>query len=214
MSSLQEVSQSLDLESPIDLFELYVNDTTPVAYWSNLQNVVFNGQSYPAIATDFEWLAKSSEGAVPTSRLIISDVSGVIGAVAEAFGLVGAKLIVKRTYRLFLDGQPSSDATQFQQVTMRINKRTWEPGGSIELECITGFDIERRKIPNRAYLRRCGWILGDSDCRAPTNISYDLMGNPTSFANRACSKDLKSCKLYHGNDFGRFYGGFLGSSRR
>jgi lambda family phage minor tail protein L len=215
MTSIQAVSQSLDLESPIDLFSISGNGIATPFYFCNVKNVVFNGQEYQAIPCEFEWLTLSSEGAVPTSRLIISDVSGIIGAIAVQYNLVGATLTAIRTYPFFLDTNVGSDPTQSHPpVKLRINKLTSDYGNQIELECITGFDIERRKIPGRAYLRRCSWILSDSNCQAPTNISFDLMGNPTSFENRACNKDFTSCQRYHSSAFGRRFGGFPASNRR
>lgn len=215
MSSLQEKVQSLDLDSPIDLFSITTAGAGGVTiYFTNISGVVFGGQVYTPIPCEFEWLALTSEGAVPTSRLIISDVSGIIGAIAQSYNLIGATLTAMRTYTIFLDTQPSSDPTQFMAAKLRINKRTWDCGNTLELECITGFDIERRKIPSRSYLRRCSFLLSDENCRASTAIHYDLAGNPTSAQNRACGKDTASCMRYHGTAWGRFYGGFLGASRR
>jgi len=213
VTSIFQTVQSLDLEAPIDLFRIW--DTgIPSTYFTNISGVVFAGISYQPIPCKFEWLNLTSEGAVPGSSLVASDVKGILGGLVEAYGgLLGAKLEATQTWRLFLDGQPGQDATQFRgPVKLRINQRTWEPMNQIEFQCVSGFDLERLTLPNRAYLKRCQWLLGDENCRAPGHISYDLAGNPTSDpTQRACGKDLASCRRYHGHV--RHFGGFVGIQR-
>lgn len=216
MPQLTEVVQSLDLEAPIDLFKLEGLGLSPF-YFSNLAGVVFAGISYTPVPCQFEWIPISSEGASPTSRLTVSDVSGYLGAIVEAYdnGFLGAMLTATRTYAVFLDNAPGADSLQYHDpVVLRVNKRIYSPGDTIEFECVTGFDLERKKIPGRAYLRRCGWVLSDENCRAPTNIHFDLAGNPIAPDQRACGKDGLACRRYHGVNFGKFIGSFPGVQRR
>lgn len=212
MSILSTV-QSLDLEAPIDLFKIHDTNLPPV-YFTNIAGVVFSGISYQAIPCKFEWLNLTSEGAVPGSTLVCSDAKGLLGGLVEAYGgLLGARLEATQTWRIFLDGQPGQDPTQFRgPVKLRINQRTWEPMNQIEFSCVSGFDLERLTVPARAYLKRCQWLLSDENCRANPAISYDLAGNPTSDpSQRACGKDLASCRRYHGHV--RYFGGFVGIQR-
>lgn len=46
---------------------------------------------------------------------------------------------------------------------------------------------------------KCFFTLGDSYCQAPDSKSFDADGLPCSFKDRVCSKDIESCKRYHGN---------------
>lgn len=216
MPQLTEVVQSLDLEAPIDLFKLEGLGLSPF-YFSNIANVVFGGISYTPVPCTFEWIPISSEGASPTSRLTVSDVSGYLGAIIESYdnGFLGAMLTATRTYALFLDNAPGADSTQHHPpVTLRVNKRIYSPGDTIEFECVTGFDLERKKIPGRAYLRRCQNVLSDETCRAPTNVHFDLAGNPTTADQRACGKDFAGCKRYHGAAYGKYFAGYPGTQRR
>ncbi|NES80778.1 MAG: hypothetical protein F6K10_04910 [Moorea sp. SIO2B7] len=211
MTILSEV-QSLDIEAPVDLFKIYSERIAPF-HFTNIAGVSFGGVLYQAIPCQFDWLSITGDGAIPSTRLVVSDASGLISGLIESHGgMVGARLEAIQTWRLFLDGQAAQDSTQFRgPLKLRINQQTWTPMEQIEFDCISNFDIERLTVPARSFLRRCQWTLGDENCRAPDNVHFDLAGNPTTSDRRACGKDLASCRRYHGHV--KFFGGFPGIQR-
>ena len=215
MAILEDI-QGLDVESPIDLYQLTWRGIN--VYFTNFSGVYFGGIPYAPLPVEFNWAEVSSEGPAPGSRLVVSDVNSYLGSLIDGFGdFIGAILTVKRTWKLYLDNQPAANPAEFQgPLRLIVNQRTWEPGVQLELSCIGGADFQRRILPARGYYRRCQWILrsasyDDGNCQARIDIHYDLAGNPTSPTNRACSKDLDACKRYHGH--ARRFGGFPGVRR-
>jgi lambda family phage minor tail protein L len=209
--------QSLDIESPIDLITVS-GLNLPTARICNIGTVGFGYDSgnpivYQGISCEVGWTAESGEGTEPQSRLVISDISGVVGQRIDNYsGLIGASVNVRRTLSIYLNGQPLEDSSQFLEFSLRINQYVGSYSENFEFTLIPSISLERKKIPGRQYLRACGWReLSDENCQAPTNIHFDLQGNPTTPENRACRRDLDACKQYHGHTL-RF-GGFPGVSR-
>jgi lambda family phage minor tail protein L len=209
--------QSLDVESPIDLVTLF-GDGIPTTRICNTGTVGFGYLPdsseifYLGYPFDVTWTSKSSEGTEPQSRLIISDISGLVGERIDNFsGLIGSFVNVKRTLSMFLNDKPTADASQYIEFELRINTYAGAYSDSFEFTLIPSISLERKKLPGRQYLRLCQWQLGDQNCQAPITSSFDLQGNPTTFENRACRKDLDACNQYHGHTL-RF-GGFPGVTR-
>jgi lambda family phage minor tail protein L len=208
--------QGLDLEDGIDLFQ--INGRNQTIFFCNIAGVSFNGQEYEPVPISFNWTGLTADGAVPGSKLTVSDESGYLGGLIQSMGgFIGTILSVKRTWKAYLDNQITSDPTQFQgDLKLIINQRTWEPQVQIEFDCIGGMDFQRLTVPARGYFRRCQWILrtstyDDGNCQARLDINYNLAGQVTSNGIRECRHDLDMCKLYHGHV--RRYGGFPGVRR-
>ena len=195
---ISDYLQSLDVETPVDLFTVTNPFVTnfPVTNFCNIENVSFRGVQYLAIACKVQWIPKDSEG-LPKTKLVVSDVSGAVRQLSENYGLLGARITVLRTWSPFLDNQPAADPSAYRQFEMRINQITGSYLREFEFDLIPTESLERKG--GRRYMRRCGWQLGDENCQAPTNVNFDLNGNPTSPANRACRKDLTQCRQYHGH---------------
>lgn len=209
MTLAQEL-QSLDVESPIDL--ITVTAGGQVLRFCNLATLNFQGLTYFARPCEIGWFGKSGEGTEQTSKLSVSDVDGVVGQLIDNYDgdVIGAEVNVKRTLRMFLDGQSSEDPTQFLEFSLRINSWTGQYGTGFEFNLISLASLERRKIPGRTYLRRCGWEFRDSNCNASLDLNFDIFGNPTTLLNSVCGKDLDSCERYQNI---LRYGGFPGIVR-
>lgn len=208
--------QSLDIESPIDLFSII--SRTQTIYFTNIAGVSFNGQAYEAVPISFNWTGLTADGAIPGSKLVVSDESGYLGGLIQSMGgFIGSILRVRRTWKAYLDNQITSDPTQIVgDLKLIINQRTFEPQVQIEFDCIGGMDFQRQTIPARGFYRRCQWLLrtstyDDGNCQARLDINYNLSGNITSDSTRECRHDLEQCKQYHGHV--RRFGGFPGVRR-
>jgi lambda family phage minor tail protein L len=210
MTNLAKELQSLDVESPIDL--ITVTATSQILRFCNLSTVNFQGLTYLARPCEISWLGQSGEGTELSSKLSVSDIDGVVGILIDNYeeDVIGASVNVKRTLKMFLDGESSEDPTQFVEFSLRINSWTGQYGIGFEFNLIPLASLERRKIPGRTYLRRCGWEFRDSNCAATTALNFDIFGNATTLANSVCGKDLDSCGRYQNI---LRYGGFPGIVR-
>lgn len=206
--AIPDLIQDLSLEAPIDLFTLS-GLGLPTVHFCNVGRVSFGGVTYNPTPCKVEWMPKTGEGTEPRVVLVVSDVEGDVAPLIDNYtGLVGADLTVKRTWSIFLDGQPGADAVQFTEFRMRVNQYTGIFSDQFEFTLMSSVTLERRSIPGRRYLRRCQYQLSSSECGASTVANYDLTGAPTTANNRACTKDPGGCFLYQGNT--HRYGGFLG----
>ena len=210
MTNLAKELQSLDVESPIDLITVTAN--SQILRFCNLSTVAFQGLTYRARPCEISWLGQSGEGTEQSSKLSVSDIDGVVGILIDNYeeDVIGASVNVKRTLKMFLDGQSSEDPTQFLEFSLKINSWTGTYGIGFEFNLIPLASLERRKIPGRTYLRRCGWEFRDSNCNATTLLNFDIFGNPTTLQNSVCGKDLDSCERYQNT---LRYGGFPGIVR-
>ncbi|MFM6134485.1 MAG: phage minor tail protein L [Sphaerospermopsis kisseleviana] len=206
--SLITNSQKLDTEVFIDLIN--IKNTGFDIKICNHGSVSFGGVAYQGFPCKISSFSKSGESTEARASLTVSDISGLVGDIVDNYSVIGSDVIVKRTQPMFLDGKPTADATQFYELTLKINQYTGEYQNQF-IFALTPYSLERKKLPARIYSRRCQWQLSDQNCQAPTNIHFDIFGNPTTAANRACRKDLDACKQYHGNTL-RF-GGFPSVNR-
>lgn len=212
MATIQEVVQDLNVESPIDLFTLS-GPGLPTYRFCNIGRVAFGGVIYLPAPGKIEWLTKSGEGTEPRLTMVMSDVLGDIADLIDNYvGLIGGFISVKRTFSIFLDGQPGANATMFTPLEMRINQYTGIFSSDFEFTLMSSTELGRKQIPSKTYLRHCQYILSDENCRASTVNNFDLAGNITTPDKRTCSQDPAGCMRYQGNT--RNYGGFLGVQNR
>lgn len=201
-------TQQLDTEIFIDLINIRNQDfDIKICNYGTVSfgNIVYQG--FPCKISSF---SKSGESVEARASLIVSDISGLVGDVIDNYFVIGADVNVKRTQPMFLDDKPTADSTQFYELNLKINQYTGEYQNQFTFS-LTPYSLERKKLPARVYSKRCQWQLGDQDCQAPINLNFDIFGNPTTPANRACRKDLDACKQYHGHTL-RF-GGFPSVNR-
>ena len=128
MTNLAKELQSLDVESPIDL--ITVTASSQILRFCNLSTVAFQGLTYWARPCDISWLGQSGEGTEQSSKLSVSDTDGVIGILIDNYeeDVIGASVNVKRTLKMFLNGESSEDPTQFLEFSLRINSWTGQYG--------------------------------------------------------------------------------------
>jgi lambda family phage minor tail protein L len=206
--SLISNAQQLDTEIFIDLINIRNQDFDIKI--CNYGTVSFSNTIYQGFPCKISSFSKSGESVEARASLIVSDISGLVGDVIDNYFVIGADVNVKRTQPMFLDDKPTADSTQFYELNLKINQYTGEYQNQFTFS-LTPYSLERKKLPARVYSKRCQWQLGDQDCQAPINLNFDIFGNPTTPANRACRKDLDACKQYHGHTL-RF-GGFPSVNR-
>ena len=127
MTNLAQELQSLDVESPIDL--ITVNANGEILRFCNLSQVIFQGLTYLARPCEINWLGVSGEGTEQSSKLSISDIDGAVGQLIDNYDedVIGASVNVKRTLKMFLDGQGSADPTQFLEFSLKPFNIAFKP---------------------------------------------------------------------------------------
>lgn len=206
--SLVSQNQSLDSEVFIDLIQVKTSEFDIKI--CNYGTVSFGGIVYQGYPCQLSSFGRSGESVEARASLTVSDISGLVGNIIDSYSVIKAQVIVKQTLPMFLDGQPTSDPSQFFPLLLEISQYTGEYQNQFVFS-ISPYSLERKKLPARTYSKRCQYILGDDDCQAPIDKNFDISGNITTPANRACRKDLDACKQYHGHTL-RF-GGFPSVSR-
>lgn len=199
--------QSLDIESPIDLFTVSnpAIANYPAINFCNVGSVSYRGVQYLPVACKVQWVAKDGESALQT-KLTVSDTSGSVGNLIQNNGVLGATITAIRTYSPFLDNQPAADPLAYRSFQMRINQYSGAFKREFEFDLVPSETLDSKG--GRRYLRRCTWQLGDDNCQAPNNLNFDLAGNVCAPSDRACRKDLTQCRQYHGHI--KRFGGFPG----
>ncbi|EOY9307039.1 phage minor tail protein L, partial [Acinetobacter baumannii] len=161
--------------SPTAEVELFVIDTTKfggdvIRFCSGVnafhQPIYWQGERYdplPIEASDFD---VSSQGTLPTPKLILANVSGLFSSLAaELDNLIGCKVIRKRTFGRFLDevnfpnGNPEADPTQHlpDQIWF-IDRKVNESRVSIEWELASAFDFQGVQLPfGQVTKNACRW---------------------------------------------------------
>ena len=206
--TLIAANQSLDSEVLIDLIEIKTNDFDIKI--CNYGSVSFGGVFYQGFPCQIGSFSRSGESVEARTSLVVSDISGVVGDIVDNYTVIKAEVNIKQTLPMFLDGQPSADSSQYFPLFLEISQYTGEYQNQFTFT-LSPYSLERKKLPARIYSKRCNYILGDSDCQAPTNKNFDIFGDETTPDKRACRKDLDACKQYHGHTLK--FGGFPAVAR-
>lgn len=217
--------------NPGALVELFVLDATPVGGVINYfhagtnglaSSVVWQGnvyQPWPIQARGFE---RSSMGKLPRPTLTISNVNGIIGAIARDFSdLLGAKVTRKRTFAKYLDAanfpgnvNPTADpSAAFPDDVFYVDQKTTENKFTIEFALAAKMDLQGVGIPLRVVTQTCSWKYRGEGCGYAGGPVATV--NDTATADPAldqCGKRLTSCKLRFGSNGVLPFGGFPGSA--
>jgi lambda family phage minor tail protein L len=186
----------------------------PYVHPSATGRVVFQGYTYepiPVEITGFEWRGR---GPAPRPKVRVANIGGLLtGLLAEYGDLVGAKITRIRTFRKFLDDQPTADPAQyFDPDIWRVERKISHTSGAVEWELASVIDQEGRKLPSRAMLRDICTHTYRSPNAAGTAFDYTGVTCPyvggsyytetdqttTDLKSDKCSKYLSGCILRFG----------------
>lgn len=186
--------------------------------------VRWRGNAYiamPIIADGFE---TAGRGQLPTPSLTIARETLIAAAVVTFDDLRGAKVIRWRTFRSYLDGQPTSDANaHFNPDIFKIERKIKQNKTMIQWQLSADIDQQGKMIPGRIATRgHCPWIYrfwtggGFSYSSSPHvcpyagNRYFESNGTPTGNpALDRCGKRLTDCqKRFYPGPIP--YGGFPG----
>jgi lambda family phage minor tail protein L len=223
------IAEDIQKLNPGALVELFLLDATPVGgvlnYFHAGTNglrgaVVWQGNAYQPWPIQARGFDKSATGRLPRPTLTMSNVNGIIGAIARDYNdLLGAKLIRKRTFVKYLDAgnfpgnaNPTADPNAaFPDDVFYVDQKTTENRHVIEFALAAKMDLAGVSIPLRVVAQTCAWQYRGEGCGYAGGPVADV--NDTSTADPTkdqCGKRLTSCKLRFTGTLP--FGGFPGTA--
>lgn len=168
--------------------------------------IVWQGREYLPWPIEAEGFSRTGTGAQPAPTLRVGNVNGVISALClEYEDLVGVKLIRRRTFAHYLDGQPSADPTQEMPPEIWIiEARTSEDKSVVEFELQSALNFEGMQLPNSEInATMCRWLVvggyRGTYCGYTGSLMYDSEGNPTIDPSKdKCGGRVSDCKKRFG----------------
>lgn len=207
----------------IEMFELDIStitgSNTPADHYyfhsgtnESFGSIVWQGHTYERFPIEGEGFDKLARGTSPRPRLRAANVTGIISALLLATDdLVGARVIRRRTYARFLDGQPGADPNQFlPDDIFYVEKKVTENKSVVEWELATALDLEGMMLPSRVIAANtCVWDYRSSECSYTGSAYFDIFNNPVgTLAQDICSKSVVGCKRRFGATGLLPFGGF------
>jgi phage-related protein len=159
----------------------------------------------------------------------------VITAYIAAFDdLIGAKITRCKTYKKFLDGEPTANSSAHYPLDIyRIERKASENRLQVEFELSSVMDQRGAQLPARTITAfYCPWIYrrynggtsgdpaldfnyhpADNACPYTGSNYFDIDNASTTAANDKCSKTESGCKARFGSTGVLPFGGFPGAAR-
>jgi len=229
MSVVTEI-QLLEPSAIIELFELDATRFRGGSYerfhaGTNglTQNIVFDGNTYSAVAMEAEGFASTTRGALPRPKLRMVNAGGEFSAlIRENDDLIGCPVKRIRTFAKYLDavnfpGGTNPLANPLQRLPDEIwfvERRTMENRYMIEWELSSALDLQGVKLPYREVIQNlCTWRYRSPECGYTGTGYFNRMDQPCAQSDDFCGKRLSSCRLRFGQNAELPYGGFPGAVR-
>jgi len=238
---LSDELQKLAPTAVIDLFQIHltsaVNGSDSVLYYhagtNNLvENVVFDGKTYPAAPVEVDGFAFSSKGTLPRPTLKVANVNNGISALLLAVNPLKAEVRRIRTFKKFLDvanfgpqliitededilitqagdslassteGNATADPDAKSVETWYIDRVASENLQFVEFELTSRLDLINLQLPRRVVNEFCPWKYRGTECGYNGSNFFDVHDDPTFEANDVCGKRLSSCRARFPDDKG------------
>lgn len=129
--------------------------------------VTWQGNEYTPLPMEVRGFEFKANGSPPRPSMVVGNVGGAFSALCLAYDdLIGAKLIRKRTYARFLDGEPGADPTQqFPSDTFTIERKNSETKLTVEFDLATALEVDDVSIPRRQFhANLCAWRYRGDGC--------------------------------------------------
>lgn len=238
---LSDELQKLAPTAVIDLFQIHltsaVNGSDSVLYYhagtNNLvENVVFDGKTYPAAPVEVDGFAFSSKGTLPRPTLKVANVNNGISALLLTVNPLKAEVRRIRTFKKFLDvanfgpqliitededilitqagdslassteGNATADPDAKSVETWYIDRVASENLQFVEFELTSRLDLINLQLPRRVVNEFCPWKYRGTECGYNGSNFFDVHDDPTFEANDVCGKRLSSCRARFPDDKG------------
>lgn len=223
-----DVSSDIQRLDPSTIIDLYEVDTQTLPGGGFLRfhagvndlmsNIIWQGNTYTPYPIDITGFEYNSEGATPRPKITISNMSGLVGALAyENNDLIGLKVTRKRTFKKYLDREnflnginPSADPNaHFIDEIYFIDRKVLENKLIVEFELASALDLQGITLPRRQVLSSvCTWKYRSAECGYTGGAVATATDTVTTDINLdRCGKRLISCKYRFGTGILPF-GGF------
>ena len=209
--------RQLVTEGIITLFQL---DTSflggPVHYFTSAIDfdtvIYWGGQQYFPLPMEANGFEMTSQGALPTPSVVVSNLFGAGNALLDSYrGLVGADLIRILTLRRFLDDGATPDPNAYiSRELWVVAQKTAHNAIQIVFKLASRMDQEGAQIPRRQILRDVcshayrvwnpafGFDYSKATCPYTASYSFDVNNNPTDYPNDQCSRSMIGCTVRFG----------------
>lgn len=237
--SFNEEIQKPETDETIELFQLDLTALgDQVYYFVNSigeEPIKWRGQEYTAVDFEADGFELNGRGESPSPKVTFSVTNQMISGLINDFNdLIGAKVTRTKTFKKFLDGQPSANPNaHFPLDIYRVERKVRENKFSVEFELSSILDQQGRMLPGRTISANyCPWRyriynggntgnnlldfdyeLSDNKCPYTGGNYFDIEDNPTTKDKDRCGKRVSSCKARFGKDAELPYGGFPGAAR-
>lgn len=202
---------------PGAIIELYELDVRPLGggllyfHANSDQNIVFQGKTYQPYPIRGEGFALTSDQQ-PTPRISVMNLEGAISLMCLQYDdLVGAIFTRRRTFKHYLDGEPTANPNEeFPVDRFFVERKVSESIESVDFELTTSLDFGGVRLPRRLILANyCSWQYRGPYCNYIGPPVATAMDEPTSDpALDRCGHRLSSCKLRQWPDGVLNFGGF------
>ncbi|WP_449236043.1 phage minor tail protein L [Aggregatibacter kilianii] len=181
------------------------------------QNVFWQGNEYQAYPISADGFELSGQGPSNRPTLTISNMYGIVTALAEDFGQgLGAKVTRRLVYAQFLDaknfagGNTKADPTQESISYYIIEQLKSLTDDVATFELALPAETDNARIPILMITSdTCIWRYRSAECGYTGPPVADEFDKPTTDAKKdKCSHCLRGCKLRWGNDTALPFGGF------
>lgn len=181
--------QSQEVDALIELYELELQNGTILYFHpgldENLDEIVYDGNTYIALPLIFGGIETASEGAANRPTLTIANVTNVFKAAISGEGfsfedLIGSRITRRQTLEKYL----ASAAYEMPRSIYLLDRISSENSVSVTFDLAAPFDVAGIKIPNRVVIGKyCSWVYQGLDrsipkggCKWRENSSFDYDG--------------------------------------
>jgi lambda family phage minor tail protein L len=217
--TIQSHIQKLDLGNLIEVFEL---DTTGIGgfdkYYFHAGTaqdstpIVWQGITYQPWALQAVGFEVSTRGTLPRPNLRVGNVSGAISALCRAYDdLIGATIVRRRTYAIYLDNQPGADPGQhLPDDLFFVEQKVSETVDQVEFELASAMDLGGVQLPARTIIAgSCPTEYRSPECSYNGTAYFNILNEPVgALSLDVCSKSVRGCKARFGEKGRLPYGGF------
>jgi len=179
---------------------------------TNGQSVVWQGVQYEPFPIEADGFEMSAKGTLPRPTLRVSNITGMITPMLIDWDdLVGAKVIRRRTFARYLDGQPTEDPTQhLPDDIFYVERKVNANRIAVEFELSSAMDLSGVQLPGREIrVGMCGSEYRGGECPYAGTNYFDVNDQPVgTLAEDVCSKRVSGCKVRFGAKNPLPYGGF------
>jgi lambda family phage minor tail protein L len=217
--TIQSHVQKLDLGRQVTLFELDVTSIGGSEHFyfcpstdANSNPVVWQGITYQPFAIEVKGFETSTKGTLPRPTMSIGNVNNIISVLLRQYDdLIGAKIIRRRTFDIFLDGAPGADPSQhLPDDVFFIERKISESVDGVEIEMTSAMDLEGMQLPSRTIVANsCQWEYRSAECSYVATNYFDVLNQPVgTLSLDVCNKLVGGCKVRFGATKRLPFGGF------